>query len=127
MGWHACQRTCAKPTRTNARTNAGQTHGQTHHADARSSHKRVSWRTSCGGVARSRTRRAEHTALEHTALEPRIGAYERCGVGVTLTLTLTCYGQQAELPDLKAAFPAYGEIHRQVLQDRLTRRVDRTG
>jgi putative transposase len=57
--------------------------------------------------------------LYNTALEQRTVAYERCGV------TLTCYGQQAELPDLKAAFPEYGEIHSQVLQDVLTR-LDKT-
>jgi putative transposase len=57
--------------------------------------------------------------LYNTALEQRITAYRRCGV------TLTCYQQQAELPDLKAAFPEYGEIHAQVLQDLLTR-LDKT-
>ena len=49
--------------------------------------------------------------LYNTALEQRITAYRRCGV------TLTCYQQQAELPDLKAAFPEYAAIHSQVLQD----------
>jgi transposase len=53
--------------------------------------------------------------LYNTALEERITAYRRCGV------TLTCYQQQAELPDLKAAFPEYGDIHSQVLQDVLAR------
>jgi len=57
--------------------------------------------------------------LYNTALEQRITAYRRCGV------TLTCYQQQAELPDLKAAFPEYSEIHSQVLQDVLTR-LDKT-
>ncbi len=57
--------------------------------------------------------------LYNTALEERITAYRRCGV------TLTCYQQQAELPDLKAVFPEYGEIHSQVLQDVLTR-LDKT-
>ncbi len=57
--------------------------------------------------------------LYNTALEERITAYRRCGV------TLTCYQQQAELPDLKAAFPEYGDIHSQVLQDVLTR-LDKT-
>ncbi|HEU0026006.1 MAG TPA: transposase [Ktedonobacterales bacterium] len=57
--------------------------------------------------------------LYNTALEERITAYRRCGV------TLTCYQQQAELPDLKAAFPDYGAIHSQVLQDVLTR-LDKT-
>jgi putative transposase len=53
--------------------------------------------------------------LYNTALEQRKTAYERCGV------TLSAYHQQAELPDLKAAFPEYAEIHSQVLQDVLTR------
>ncbi len=57
--------------------------------------------------------------LYNTALEERITAYRRCGV------TLTCYQQQAELPDLKAAFPEYGDIHSLVLQDVLTR-LDKT-
>lgn len=57
--------------------------------------------------------------LYNTALEQRITAYRRCGV------TLTCYQQQAELPDLKAAFPEYAAIHSQVLQDVLTR-LDKT-
>jgi putative transposase len=53
--------------------------------------------------------------LYNTALEQRITAYQRCGV------TLTCSQQQAELPVVKAAFPDYGEIYSQVLQDVLTR------
>jgi len=57
--------------------------------------------------------------LYNTALEQRITAYQRCGV------TLTCYQQQAELPDLKTAFPEYAAIHSQVLQDVLTR-LDKT-
>ncbi len=57
--------------------------------------------------------------LYNTALEQRITAYRRCGV------TLTGYQQQAELPDLKAAFPKYAEIHSQVLQDVLAR-LDKT-
>ena len=52
-------------------------------------------------------------------LEQRIVAYHRCGV------TLTCYQQQAELPDLKAALPEYAAIHSQVLQDVLAR-LDKT-
>jgi putative transposase len=52
--------------------------------------------------------------LYNTALEQRITAYRRCEV------TLTCYQQQAELPDVKAAFPEYAAIHSQVLQDVLT-------
>ncbi len=57
--------------------------------------------------------------LYNTALEQRITAYRRCGV------TLTCSQQQAELSDVKAAFPEYGGIHSQVLQDVLTR-LDKT-
>jgi len=57
--------------------------------------------------------------LYNTALEERITAFRRCGV------TLTCSQQQAELPDLKAAFPEYAEINAQVLQDVLTR-LDKT-
>jgi putative transposase len=57
--------------------------------------------------------------LYNTALEERITAYRRCGV------TLACYQQEAELPDLKAAFPEYAAIHSQVLQDVLTR-LDKT-
>ncbi len=57
--------------------------------------------------------------LYNTALEERITAYRRCGV------TLTCYQQQAELPDVKSAFPEYGDIHSHVLQDVLTR-LDKT-
>jgi putative transposase len=57
--------------------------------------------------------------LYNTALEQRSTAYRRCGV------TLTCSQQQAELPDVKAAFPEYGDIHSQVLQDVLTR-LDKT-
>jgi putative transposase len=57
--------------------------------------------------------------LYNTALEQRITAYQRCGV------TLSAFEQHAELPDLKAAFPEYGQIHSQVLQDVLTR-LDKT-
>jgi putative transposase len=53
--------------------------------------------------------------LYNTALEQCITAYQRCGV------TLSAFEQQAELPDLKAAFPEYGAIHSQVLQDVLAR------
>jgi putative transposase len=53
--------------------------------------------------------------LYNTALEQRQTAYERRGV------TLGASQQQAELPDLKATFPEYAEIHAQVLQDVLTR------
>jgi Helix-turn-helix domain/Probable transposase len=57
--------------------------------------------------------------LYNTALEQRITAYRRCGI------TLTCYQQQAELSELKAAFPEYADINAQVLQDVLTR-LDKT-
>jgi len=57
--------------------------------------------------------------LYNTALEQRSTAYRRCGV------SLTCSQQQAELPDLKAAFPEYPEIHSQLLQDVLAR-LDKT-
>jgi putative transposase len=57
--------------------------------------------------------------LYNMALEQRIFLYRQRGV------TLTCYQQQAELPDVKAAFPDYGEIHSQVLHDVLTR-LDKT-
>jgi len=57
--------------------------------------------------------------LYNTALEQRIAAYRRYGV------TLTCYQQQAELPEVREAFPEYAAIHSQVLQDVLTR-LDKT-
>jgi putative transposase len=61
--------------------------------------------------------------LYNTALEQRITAYRRRGV------TLTAYQQMAELPDLKAAFPAYATVHSLVhslvLQDVLAR-LDKT-
>jgi hypothetical protein len=57
--------------------------------------------------------------LSHTTLEPRIAAYRRGDV------TLTAHQQHAELPDRKAALPEYAAIHRQVLQDVLTR-LDQT-
>ncbi len=53
--------------------------------------------------------------LYNTALEERKTAWERRHV------SLTCYQQQAELPDLKAAFPEYADIHSLVLQDVLVR------
>ncbi|HEV8193737.1 MAG TPA: transposase [Ktedonobacterales bacterium] len=53
--------------------------------------------------------------LYNTALEERITAYRRRGV------TITAYQQMAELPDLKAAFPAYATVHSLVLQDVLAR------
>ncbi len=57
--------------------------------------------------------------LYNTALEQRIFLYRQRGV------TFTCYQHHAELPEVKAAFPDYGEIHSQVLQDVLTR-LDKT-
>lgn len=56
--------------------------------------------------------------LYNTALEQRIDAYGRCGVSVTATQ------QMKELPLLKAAFPEYGAVGSQVLQD-VIQRLDR--
>src|SRR5262245_7442092 len=53
--------------------------------------------------------------LYNTALEERKTAWERCRVSVSY------YHQKAELPDLKADFPEYTEVHSQVLQDVLSR------
>jgi len=53
--------------------------------------------------------------LYNTALEQRKTAYERCGV------SLSRYGQEAELKDLRAAMPEYAGIHSHVLQDVLAR------
>jgi putative transposase len=53
--------------------------------------------------------------LYNTALEQRKTAWERCGVSVSY------YQQKAELPDLKAACPAYAEINAQVLQEVILR------
>ncbi len=58
-------------------------------------------------------------ALYNTALEQRTAAWERCRVSVTR------YQQEAELKDLRAAFPEYGAIHSHVLQDVLAR-LDKT-
>jgi putative transposase len=55
----------------------------------------------------------------NTALEQRITVYRQRGV------TLTCYQQHAELPNLKAAFPEYAAIHSHVMQDVLAR-LDKT-
>ncbi len=57
--------------------------------------------------------------LYNAALEQRITLYRQRGI------TLGCYQQQAELPDLKVAFPEYAAVHSQVLQDVLTR-LDKT-
>jgi putative transposase len=53
--------------------------------------------------------------LYNTALEQRKAAYERCGV------SLSRYGQEAELKDLRAALPEYAAIHSHVLPDVLAR------
>jgi len=53
--------------------------------------------------------------LYNTALEQRKTAYERCGV------SLSRYGQEAELKDIRAAMPEYAAMHSHVLQDVLAR------
>src|SRR5262245_39327493 len=53
--------------------------------------------------------------LYNTALEQRKIAYARCGV------SLSRYGQEAELKELRATFPEYAGIHSHVLQDVLAR------
>jgi len=53
--------------------------------------------------------------LYNTALEQRKTAYERRGV------SLSRYGQEAELKDLRAALPEYAAIHSHVLQGVLAR------
>jgi putative transposase len=53
--------------------------------------------------------------LYNTALEQRKTAYERCGV------SLSRYGQEAELKDIRAEMPEYAGIHSHVLQDMLAR------
>ena len=55
----------------------------------------------------------------NTALAQRIDAWKHCQV------SLTGYQQQAELPDIKEAFPEFKTVHSQVLQDVLTR-LDKT-
>src|SRR6476661_478095 len=57
--------------------------------------------------------------LYNTALEQRKTAYERCGV------SLSRYGQEAELKDIRAAIPEYAAIHSHVLLDVLAR-LDKT-
>ena len=57
--------------------------------------------------------------LSNSALEERHAHYQMRHIGIGYTR------QAAELPDIKAAFPAYQDIHSQVLQDVL-RRVDKT-
>jgi putative transposase len=53
--------------------------------------------------------------LYNTALDERKTAWERCRDSANY------YQQKAELPDLKADFPEYTEVHSQVLQDVLLR------
>jgi putative transposase len=53
--------------------------------------------------------------LYNTALEQRKIAYERCGI------SLSRYGQEAELKDIRAEMPEYAGIHSHVLQDVLVR------
>ena len=55
----------------------------------------------------------------NTALEQRIVAYQRCHFSVSR------YQQEAELKDIRAAFPEYAAIHSHVLQDVLAR-LDKT-
>src|SRR5260221_3260113 len=57
--------------------------------------------------------------LYNTALEQRITAWERRGI------SLTRYGQEAELKELRAELPEYAAIHSHVLQDVLAR-LDKT-
>ena len=57
--------------------------------------------------------------LYNTALEQRITAYQRSHVSISR------YEQEAELKDLRAAFPEYAAIHSHVLQDVLAR-LDKT-
>jgi putative transposase len=53
--------------------------------------------------------------LYNAALEQRITAWERCHVSVTRVQ------QEAELKDLRAAFPEFAALHSHVLQDVLAR------
>ena len=57
--------------------------------------------------------------LYNTALEQRIFLYRQRGV------SLTRYGQEAELKELRAGMPEYATIHSHVLQDVLAR-LDKT-
>jgi putative transposase len=57
--------------------------------------------------------------LYNTALEQRISVYRQRGISVSR------YTQEAELKDLRAAYPDYATIHSHVLQDVLAR-LDRT-
>src|SRR5262249_47597619 len=53
--------------------------------------------------------------LYNAALEQRQTAYERRGV------SLSCYDQEAELKDIRAALPEFASVHSHVLQDVLAR------
>src|SRR5260221_979773 len=53
--------------------------------------------------------------LYNTALEQRKTAYERCGI------SLSRFGEEAELKDIRAEVPEYAGIHSHVLQDVLAR------
>ncbi len=53
--------------------------------------------------------------LYNTALEQRITLYRQRGI------SLSRYAQEAELKDLRAAFPEYAAIHSQILQNVLAR------
>ena len=57
--------------------------------------------------------------LYNVALEQRITAWRRCHVSVSR------YGQEAELKDIRAQFPEYAAIHSHILQDVLAR-LDKT-
>jgi len=57
--------------------------------------------------------------LYNVALDQRITAWQRCHVSVSR------YQQEAELKDIRAAFPEYATIHSHVLQDVLAR-LDKT-
>jgi putative transposase len=57
--------------------------------------------------------------LYNVALEQRITAWQRCHV------SLTRYQQEAELKDIREAFPEYAAVHSHVLQD-VVARLDKT-
>jgi putative transposase len=71
---------------------------------------------------------AQLRMLEHTAMLCRhvysAAIEERREAWRLRDVTVTYYQQQAELPDIKDAFPDYGEVHSQVLQD-VVLRVER--
>jgi putative transposase len=60
-----------------------------------------------------------YRTLYNTALEQRISPYRQRGISVSR------YTQEAELKDLRAAFPEYAAIHSHLLQDVLAR-LDKT-